>query len=78
MATLFAAGFVLNAVGVAASMTGWIRYRHPGQAFWVAAPVWQASRYLRPPGVRLWVGGCAVGMVGVAFTLLGVARVFAG
>jgi len=52
--------------GVAQFLAGWMFFRHLGQRFWVVAPIWQASRFLSPAGVALWVGGMALMFVGVA------------
>ncbi|QYJ75786.1 hypothetical protein [Shewanella sp. FJAT-52076] len=55
--------------GVGLSLAGWLWYRHPGQSFWVMAPVWRAAEFLRPVGVWLWRVGTAIGLVGVIWLL---------
>lgn len=60
--------------GVGQFLAGWLFFRHPGQRFWVIAPVWRASDYLLPAGVALWVGGIVlmwVGVVGMFLSPLG-------
>jgi hypothetical protein len=49
---------------------GWAFFREPGVPFWGFAPVWRASRYVRPAGAILWVGGALLG-VPAALVLLG-------
>lgn len=61
---LFCAGLVLNLAGLGAGLHGWIAHRHPGQPFWAVAPIWRASQFLQPTGVRLWVAGTAAALVG--------------
>ena len=56
--------------GLAVSLASWLWFRHPGQKFWFAAPVWRASRYLRPAGVKLWVAGTVISFVGLVWLLL--------
>lgn len=52
-------------LGLAVSLVSWIWFRHPGQRFWFAGPVWRASKYLNPTGARLWIAGTVVSVAGV-------------
>ncbi len=52
-------------LGVAMSVVSWIWFRHPGQRFWFAGPVWQASKYLNPNGAKLWVTGSIMSLIGI-------------
>ena len=56
--------------GLALSLASWLWLRHPGKKFWFAGPVWRASRYLRPTGVKLWVAGTVISLAGLAWLLL--------
>jgi hypothetical protein len=56
-------------LGIGISLVSWIWFRHPGQPFWFSGPVWQASKYVTPAGVRLWIAGSVVSGVGVLWLL---------
>jgi hypothetical protein len=56
--------------GLALSLASWLWFRHPGQKLWFAGPVWRASRYLRPTGVKLWVAGTVISFGGLVWLLL--------
>ena len=56
--------------GLALSLASWLWFRHPGQKFWFAGPVWRASRYLTPAGVKLWVAGTVISLAGLVWLLL--------
>lgn len=57
--------------GLAQIFSGFIFFRQQGVSLLFFGPVWRASKYLTPPGVALWVGGLAIGFVGMLFTVLG-------
>jgi len=63
-------GVALFLAGVAQAISAWLFFRHPGQKFWVVAPIWRASEFLSPVGVALWVGGMVLMWVGVAALFL--------
>lgn len=52
-------------LGIGMSLVSWIWFRHPGQPFWFAGPVWRATKYVTPAGVRLWIAGSIVSMIGI-------------
>ncbi len=56
-------------LGIGISLVSWIWFRHPGQPFWFAGPVWRASKYLTSTGTRLWITGSIVSMVGVVWLI---------
>lgn len=60
------ADFALMLAGLAQVFSGFIFFRQPNVPFMFLGPIWRASKYLTPPGVALWVGGQAVGTVGLA------------
>ena len=59
--------------GLAQSFAGFIFFRQPNEPFMSFGVIWRASQYLTPPGVALWVGGLAIGMVGIVFLMFGLA-----
>ncbi len=58
-------GWSLFLVGVLQFLAAWLFFRHPGQRFWVIAPIWRAGQFLLPAGVALWVGGMTLMAVGL-------------
>jgi hypothetical protein len=62
-------GVILMAIGLSLSMLGWTRYRHPGQKFWFFGPVWRASDFVTPVGVRLWQAGSIIGLLGALWVI---------
>ena len=58
-------------LGLALSVVSWLWFRLPGQAFWFKAPVWRASRHLKPAGAKLWAAGSAVSLAGFVWLLSG-------
>jgi hypothetical protein len=67
---MYAAALVLMAVGIGMMLLGWLFFRRPGVAFRSLAPIWQANRFLRPPGVALWIGGSAISLVGMVLLMV--------
>lgn len=69
MSTIWMLGVATWSAGFAQMLLGWLRYRLPGKAFWTFVPINQASRFLKPTGVKLansgmlFMGVGAVAMV---------------
>jgi hypothetical protein len=66
---MFATAMTAILISIGMVLLGWMIFRRPGVAFWTFAPVWQANRYLKPPGAALWIAGCVVGLVGFVLFL---------
>jgi len=63
-------GYALAIAGIAQVCCGLIFFRQPGVRIFFFGAIWNASKYLTPPGVALWVGGLAVAFVGIFIQLL--------
>ena len=59
--------------GIAQAFAGFIFFRQPNVPVMSFGLIWRASQYLTPPGVALWVGGQAIGMVGIVLLMFGLA-----
>jgi hypothetical protein len=57
-------GWTLFFAGALQFLAAWLFFRHPGQKFWVIAPIWRAAQFLSPLGVSLWVCGTTLMTVG--------------
>jgi hypothetical protein len=68
--SMYATAMTIMLIGLGMVLIGWLFFRKPGVAFWTFAPVWRASKYLKPLGAALWIAGCMVGLIGVALSLL--------
>lgn len=60
---LFALGLVLFVLGLFLSTCG-IMLRKDGVRPWQFTPIWQARKYLHPPGPQLVWAGAACGTIG--------------
>lgn len=50
---LLSVAITLWLVGLLMFLAGWLFFRHPGQRFWVVAPITRAHQFLRVEGVLL-------------------------
>ena len=64
---MYSIGMALILAGLAQVFAGFIFCRQPGVPMMFFGPIWRANQYLTSPGVALWVGGQAIGMVGLVF-----------
>jgi len=58
-------GLGLMVAGLSIAFVGFIFFRQVGIPLFFFGPIWRASRYVKPPGVALWIGGLVVGGVGI-------------
>ena len=65
-----ALGWSLFLAGFLQFLSAWLFFRHPGQKFFVVAPIWRAGQFLSPAGVSLWVGGMILMAVGIICVFL--------
>lgn len=65
---LVQAALIFN--GLILVTVAWTRFRLPGTAMPLAAPVWRSHRYLTPRGVALQVAGLVMATFGVALLVL--------
>jgi hypothetical protein len=61
---------VLMWIGIGMANLAWLFFRRPGVGFWAPAAIWWARRYVGTIGLVLWVGGFAIGVVGVVLFVL--------
>ncbi|HEX5125899.1 MAG TPA: hypothetical protein VFW00_04090 [Rhodocyclaceae bacterium] len=57
---------ILVGIGILMLLLARGSFRKPGVTFWAIVPVWRASSYLKPVGVKLSLGGTIIGLTGIA------------